>query len=118
MATLAPGQKPGVWFWYVGYCLFMAFIYLACTGLALILILAVDEESPENVFVGGVLLLISIPLLLLFGIAPFLPRKKYAWIVGFVTIGIGFTSCLTLPISIALIIQWIKPQVRSYLNAT
>jgi hypothetical protein len=114
--VLASGQKPGVWFWYVGYCLIMAFIYLACFAFSIALILTANEESPENYFVGFLLLIISLPLLLLFAIAPFLPRNKYTWFLGFLTIGIGFTSCVTLPASIALIIQWIKPQVKAYLN--
>jgi hypothetical protein len=77
-----------------------------------------DADSPEAVRIQGVVLIVmGVGLFLLYAIAPFLPRSKFAWIYGFVTIGIGLTSCCTLPFCIPLLIQWLKPEVKSYLNA-
>lgn len=115
---LLPGQKPGVWLWYVLYCAAMALLYLACIGFSFVLPqLDNDVEPAERIFVTGVMLVFCVPLFLLYAAAPFLPQSKFAWYYGFVTIGIGLTSCCTLPFSIALLIQWLKPEVRGYFNA-
>jgi hypothetical protein len=116
---LAPGQKPAVWFWYVAYCTVMALLYLGCIGFVLIAFaVAAEEISPsEKLTLGLILTVLFLPLFLLYAAAPFLPPSRFAWVYGFFTIGIGFTSCCTLPFSIALIIQWIKPEVRGYFNA-
>lgn len=120
---LAPGQKPGVWFWYVAYCAVMALLYLACIGFGILIpFLEVEPEAgeagpTEAIVVTIIFLVFCIPLFLLYAAAPLLPRSKFAWYYGFITIGIGLTSCCTLPFSIALLIQWLKPEVRHYLNA-
>jgi hypothetical protein len=112
-----PGQKPPVWFWYVGYCVAMALLYLFFMAF-MMLIPAIDDSSPpESVVVAIVIALFCFPLFLLYAVAPFLPRTKFAWYYGFVTICIGFTSCCTLPFAIALLIFWLKPETRAYLNA-
>jgi hypothetical protein len=114
---LVPGQRPAVWFWYVAYCLAMALLYLACLGLGFLMPFFDDASQGEGVFIAIVFVVFCLPLFLLYAAAPLLPRGKFAWYYGFVTIGIGFTSCCTLPFSIALLIQWLKPEVKAYLNA-
>jgi hypothetical protein len=112
-----------VWTWYVVYCSLMALLYLLCTGFGAVLIvggnsLADDEREAAGLLIqGAVFCFICIPLFLLFAAAPLLPRNKFAWLYGFATIGIGLTSCCTLPFCIALLIQWLKPEVKAYLNA-
>ena len=116
-AQLAPGQKPGVWTWYCVYCAAMALLYLACLGFGLLMLAAPEEEVPDKYIMGIVLPIICLPLLVLYAAAPFLPRSKFAWFYGFATIGIGLTSCCTLPFSIGLLIYWLKPELKAYLNA-
>ena len=114
---LAPGQKPAVWFWYVCYCLAMALLYLLLTGMGLVTVAFGGVESSDSYVVGTIFIIFCLPFALLFGAAPFLPPTKLAWIYGFVTIGLGLTSCCTLPICIPLLLQWIKPEVRAYFKA-
>ena len=115
--VLFPGQKPPVWIWYVCYCLAMALLYLLCAVFGGLILAVADPETPEDYITAVVLLVIGVPLFLLFAAAPILPKTKLAWFYGFATIGIGLTSCCTLPFSIALLIYWLKPDPRSYLNA-
>jgi hypothetical protein len=116
-SPLPSGEKPAVWFWYIGYCLAMALLYLGCASMGFLLPF-IDEASPSETIVMAVVFIgMCLPLFCLYAAAPFLPRRKFAWYYGFVTIGIGFTSCCTLPFSIALLIQWLKPEVKAYLNA-
>jgi hypothetical protein len=118
----APAGRPAVMTWYIVYCVAMALLYLLCTVFGVVLLAAADKladgEDTEAIYVQGVILLvIGGALLLLYGIAPFLPRRKFAWIYGFITIGIGLTSLCTLPFCIPLLIFWVKPETKAYLNA-
>ena len=53
-------------------------------------------------------------LLVVFAVAPFLPRRKWVWIYDLVVICLGMTSCCTLPVCIALLIFWIRPETRQF----
>jgi len=96
----------------------MALLYLICIGFGFLIPFVDETAGPaEKIVVMVIFVGICVPLFILYAAAPLLPRTKFAWYYGFVTIGIGFTSCCTLPFSIALLIQWLKPEVRGYLNA-
>jgi predicted membrane-bound dolichyl-phosphate-mannose-protein mannosyltransferase len=103
----------------------MTLLYLGCVALGVVFFafaeeLAADdpEMTPAGVRVMGVMFIaVSIPLVLLFGIAPLL-KGKVGWILGFVTIGIGLTSACCLPASIPLLIFWLKPELKAYLRVT
>jgi hypothetical protein len=118
-----PGHKPAVWTWYVIYCVCMALIYLLCliAGIGMIVASQVGDMTEEGAIVfiiqGIVFSGLGLVFLVFFAAAPFLPKTKFAWIYGFVTIGLGFTSCCTLPFCIALLIYWLKPDLKAYLNA-
>lgn len=109
---------PPVWKWYVAYCALMALLYLAVTGCSAIFLVvnpAQLEMSPVEAKIiglgGGVLgLMLFIP----YAVAPFLPQRPWAWIVGLVLIGIGMTSTCFLPIAVPLLIFWIKPETKRY----
>jgi len=122
-AYLVPGQKPAVWTWYVIYCVVMALLYLVLVVLGAALLFGgkhlAENEGDEVGFMimGFVYLALGSVLFLLYAAAPLLPHNKFAWIYGFVTIGLGLTSCCTLPFSIALLIYWLKPDLKAYLNA-
>lgn len=117
-----PGVKPRVWQWYLAYCFFMAFLYLVIAvafGVALPFAEEIAEESDdvdamELKIQAIVMLVVCIPLLFLYGAAPFLPKTKLAWIWGFVTIGIGLTSICCLPFTIPLLIFWLKPETKAF----
>lgn len=122
-ALLAPGFRPPVWPWYIAYCSILALLYVLCAAAGVALLIfgpdIAEEANEDAVFIqiqGGVLLAISIPLTALFGAAPFLPKKKWAWIYGFFPICIGFTSCCILPFSIALLIFWLKSETKAFFN--
>jgi len=45
-----------------------------------------------------------------FGMAPFLPRRPGVWVYDVVLIALGLTSACLWPITIPLLIFWIKPE--------
>jgi predicted Co/Zn/Cd cation transporter (cation efflux family) len=98
-----------------------ALLYAACVvGCAFALAFApqlADELEEELLPVQmqfGIMLVVSVPLFILFAVAPLLPKKKWAWIYGFVPICIGLTSCCSLPFSIPLLIFWLKPETKAF----
>lgn len=110
------GQK--TYFWYRVYCTVMLVIYLLTIGLGvLVMILPPDSsaQSPqENLIIGTVYAALGVIFAIIYGIALFLPRKPYNWIVGIVLIAIGMTSCCFVPACIPLIIFWLKPETKAY----
>lgn len=123
----APSQTPAlnpelggkVWRWYVAYCVLMALVYLACAvggGFLAFFPFAFMREAELTQFrlQGGIMLLMGTLFLAVFAAAPFLPKKPWNWIVGMVLICLGLTSCCFMPISIPLLIQWLKPEVKAF----
>jgi hypothetical protein len=117
-------RVPGVWIWYVIYCVLMALLYLICLAVSIVLIAFADEiaagdpemDATECRITGAILCMVSLPLMVLFGVAPLLPKKKFAWIWGLITIAIGMTSCCCLPVSIPLLIFWIKSDTKAFFH--
>jgi hypothetical protein len=120
-----PPATPTVWYFYIVYCVLMALLYLLCLGGGLAMIAFADEiaaqdptSSPtEGLIIGSVLAVMGGGLLLMYGIAPLLPKSKGAWIYGFVTIGLGMTSACTLPFCIGLLIFWLRPETKAFFRA-
>lgn len=90
-----PLARPAVMTWYLVYCGAMALLYLLCLGLGGAMLaaqneLAADGDTVDGIYVQGVILTVVGGVLLLFyGATFFLPRRKFAWIYGFITIGIS-----------------------------
>lgn len=121
----APKRVPAVWYWYVAYCVAMALLYLMCLALGFVMLSFAEEmaaEDPEMSatqarVMGVVFIAMSIPLMLMYGIAPLMPKSKGAWILGIVNIALGLTSACCLPVCIPLLIFWIKPELKEFMNA-
>jgi hypothetical protein len=113
-------QKPPAVKWYVVYSVLMAIMYLLCAigGAVLLSVdlssLHLTKDVSEVKIQAIALLVVGFPLMLAFGVAPFLPRKPWNWIVGIALIGIGMTSCCCLPACIPLLIYWLKPETKAY----
>ncbi|HEX2122748.1 MAG TPA: hypothetical protein VHL59_14015 [Thermoanaerobaculia bacterium] len=114
--------QPPVVMWFKVYAVAMALLYIACSALGLAIIFFGHEwgEMPpgEAIFVGSIFAAVSVPLIFVFGAAPFLPRRPWVWIYDLVLICAGFTGCCTLPFSIVLLIFWIRPETKAYFGRT
>lgn len=113
-------QPPPVILWFKVYAFAMAALYLLCIAFGVFIILfgngTMEMPSQEALVVGTILAVVAGPLLLVYAAAPFLPRTSWAWIVDLILIAFGFTSCCTLPFCIALLIFWLRPDVKAYFN--
>lgn len=62
--------------------------------------------------VGVVFAVIGVPLGVVFAAAPFLPRRPWVWVYDLVLIILGLTSCITWPLTIPLLIYWLKAETK------
>ncbi len=117
----APPRTPGVWTAYVVYCIGMALLYLALVGVGVAFSFVMPEEemaAGEAVIISTLLVGLGLLFAVPYAAAPFLPRRPGTWILGLVLIGIGLTSCLTLPVAIPLLLYWIKPENQLFFGRT
>ena len=117
-----PTGPPPVVSWYKAYAAFMAVLYLLCIiGGVLMLKYAsvIVAGSPttsltETKIQAVILIIIGIVLFIAYAVALILPKSPGAWIYHIVMIAIGLTSCCLWPITIPLIIAWLKPQTQQF----
>ncbi|HEV2912059.1 MAG TPA: hypothetical protein VGX92_01975 [Pyrinomonadaceae bacterium] len=113
-----------VWKWFTVYCSLMALLYVAIAiGSGALLLF--NPGSMSRTRDGGELQIQAIVFLLMSAIfAPvyatglFLKGKSWGWIYGIILIAIGMTSCCLWPITIPLLIQWIKPEMKRMFGQT
>jgi hypothetical protein len=111
---------PPVWLWYRVYAVVMALLYVATAvlgGLYLAgagLLPGISGADQAMFVVYGVIMLgLGIVFAILYGAAPFLPKKRWAWFYHVVLICIGLSSCCCMPVCIPLLVYWIKPETKS-----
>ena len=63
---------------------------------------------------GVMMLAFCLPFALFYLVAVLMRRNKASWIVGIVAIGIGLTSACLWPMTIPLLIIWLKDATRAY----
>ena len=119
-----PVGRPPVLNWFLAYCVFMALVYAACVvGGAWVLSVPEAEMASRDIdpiemrIQGTVLLAIGLPLMAAFGMAPFLPPRKWVWVYDIVLVAIGLTSPCCMPATIPLLIFFIKPQTKAWFDS-
>jgi hypothetical protein len=119
----ASGETAPVWTWYVAYAVCMALLYVltAIMGAAYLAgagFLVVEQADQALMGFYGIFMLgLGVIFAALYGAAPFLPKKNWAWVYHLVMICIGLTSCCCLPVCIPLLIYWLKPETKSMFGA-
>ena len=114
--------KPGVIPWYRAYCGFMSFLY---TGIIIVMVIALffdfkteleKEQLPLWAFYIYIGVIFGICAALAGGFITsfFLKPKPWTWIYHLVLISLGLTSPCCMPISIPLLIFWIRPENQTY----
>lgn len=117
----APPRQPGVVLWLKVYVVLNALLYLAVAGLLVALAVFAPESLAEELGPAVMLLAIAgfcILLAVVYLVTLFFPLRPWAWVYDLVLICLGFTGCLTLPFSIALLIFWIKPETKNWFGTS
>ena len=116
----SPTNPPPVLLWQKVYCFAMAALYalIAVLGLAMAVFRdqLADEQTPpgEVVVIGLVFVALGIGLAAPFAVAPFLPRRRWVWVLHLVIIAVGMTSCLCIPFAVPLLVFWIRPATQAW----
>lgn len=110
-------QTRKTWKWFVVYCVIMTLIYLITAGAGVFLLLfdlsfAKGKDVGELRGQGVIFLILGLIFVIPYAMGPFLKGKSWGWVYGIVLIAIGMTSCCLWPITIPLLMQWIKPEMK------
>lgn len=104
-------------FWFRAYCLLLTFLYVIVAALGAYL--AIEQPTSPSydkteIFITGIVyFVVGVALIIPFGYALFLPRRRWAWVYGIVLIALGMSSCCFLPVTIPLLIFWLKPETKA-----
>lgn len=114
-----PGQAatpPRVLKWYRVYAgaLAAAFLGIILLGIALPVIDPGRQDDMPAWFVPAAMIGCSLPFLAAYVAAFFVPAKPWAWTYHLVLIAGGLTSACCMPVCIALLIAWLKPETKAY----
>jgi len=121
-AVASPAIRPKVVRWFKIYAGFLCLAYL-CVAAASIFFFVMDSwkldlTRAEARLIGYILLGFGLPFFAAC-LVPFVVRRRpWVWTYNLVVICLGMNGALTLPVSIALLIYWIKPEVKSYYGKT
>ena len=119
LPPVVPGVPPPVVKWFKVYAGVMCAIYLLLIAVGGLFLVIPDLAAEEDSWIMTVVFLaVGLPFLALFGAALFLAPKPWVWIYDIVLICLAFTSCLTLPFCIALLVYWLKPETKAYFGRT
>ena len=114
--SLKPATPP-VYKWFVVYCILMAVLYLILAVMGIVyMFIEPDKEmsAAEAKLMGTVFLILGLVFCVPYAVAPFLPRKSWVWVFGLVLICLGLTISCCLPACIALLIFWLKPEMKEF----
>jgi hypothetical protein len=108
--------EPPVWKWYRVYAGVMGGLYLLITigGVALAVFAPNIDGEQMGLFMGAMYAIISLPFTAAYIAAFFIPRAPWAWVYHLVLICIGLSSVCCLPVTIPLLIQWLKPVTKQF----
>jgi hypothetical protein len=119
----SPVVAPPAVKWYKAYCIASALLFLVYGVLGVFIILAPNYTLPGHqkdmppASQGIMYAILGFTMMIPFIVALFLPRKPWVWIYGIVTMVLGVFGCCCFPASIALLIFWLKPEVKEYYGA-
>ena len=117
-----PPERPAVVVWLKVYCGILAFVYLLCALMSLLFFFAdpveLEMAPAEAQIIGAVFLILGIVLFVVFLIPIILEPRPWLWIYDLVAICLGLTSVCCFPFSVALLIFWLKPEVKRYFGMT
>lgn len=113
---------PPVLSWFKIYAGVLTAIYALCALASPVLFFLAsqmrgDEKVGAMVY-AVILLAVGLPFAIACALPFFLPRKPWVWVYNLVIICVGMTSCCIVPASVALLIFWIKPEVKLWFNRT
>lgn len=119
-------SPPAVWPWYKAYCYLLAACQAIPIGFGILAmklreIPMADYDVPPEPYPlrsSGITLVVMGVVFAALNIAVvYLPRRPWTWVAHLINLISGAMCICPLPVTIPLIIAWIKPDVRRYYSA-
>jgi MFS family permease len=111
-------NPPAVVFWFKLYAAFLAFVYLLVSGVSLIFLLVdptkLEMDAIAAKVTGAMLLVLGLGLLAACLVPLFSQPKPWLWIYDLILICLGMTSACFWPMTIPLLIFWLKPETKRH----
>lgn len=121
-------EKPKVITWFNVYAIVMIVIYVLLTIAGVALFVFSDSianassdssgnaqtDAMEFVIMGIFYVAFGVVLAIAFVVGLLAPRKFWAWVYNLVLICLGLTSCCFWPITIPLLIFWLKDETKQW----
>lgn len=111
--------QPRVIFWFRAYAASMLLVSLALLGFATLGAYALTDadvamrlNAAEAQLQIILFFLVAAALVVLYGVATFMPRKPWAWTLGLIVIALGCPS-VTVVVCLPLLFAWLKPNVKA-----
>lgn len=121
--SAAAQPPPAVIDWYKAYCVLSALLYMTLI-LVGILFFFIHPGKSHGLLQGGatfqirvagiVYILMGFLFMIPYLIGLFIPARPWGWIYGLIMICLSFNNCCCLPLSIPLLIFWIKPETQKH----
>jgi len=98
----------------------MALVYVATIAIGAFMIAfrneGADARHPaeEYLIMGVLLIAVGLVLAIAYGVAPSLAPAPWVWTYQLVLIAIGLTSPCCLPMSIPLLVGWIRTDTKAF----
>jgi hypothetical protein len=109
-------QTRKTWKWFVTYCVLLValdlFVALLGVGLLIVGQQSPDSRADEMTVQGIIFIVFGLALTVPYALGPFVKGKSWGWIYGILLIAFGMMSCCYWPITIPLMIQWVKPEMK------
>jgi len=115
-AVATPPARPPVWRWYVVFCAVSLLLYLALGLVGVVMYF--DPALADERFENAALAVVSLCMAPWFAVAPFVPRRPWAWTYGAAMLVLGMLVCCTLPAAIPLLVIWMNPETRAAFGRT
>jgi len=111
-------NPPGVVMWFKFYAAFLAFIYLLVAGVSLIFLFVdpveLEMDATSARVIGAIMLIMGLGLFAACLLPLISKPKPWLWIYDLIIICLGMTSACFWPITIPLLIFWLKPEVKRH----
>jgi len=114
---------PSAVMWYTVYCVLMALMYLLTMAMGALILFGPDDlrqsmaqsrSSVDPRILGTIYIVMGMVFVCPYVVGALAPKRPWAWIYGIVLIAFGMTTICCLPLTIPLMIFWIKPEVQRY----
>ena len=105
-------------FWFKVYAAASALLYAAGAAVVVVMLLSGDEDLDAPPIVLWVAVGCDACLVAVMAASVLLRPREWFWVLGFILICMGMVWLCCLPVTIPLLVHWLKPETRAWFGKT